>query len=120
MKQNLIDLLESLGFPAFRQGSLLEDEAYPPTFFTFWNFDTPRDMFYDNRASAKMWGFWVFLYSDDPETLENVMDAATKLLRNNGFIVDGDAIDADSGRPTHSGSMITVYYMQLIGGKENE
>lgn len=120
MKQKLIELLKTLGHKVMLQGSLNTDATYPDTFFTFWNFEKSRMRFYNNQPLDRVWGFWVYLYSDDPETLENTMDAAIKLLRNNGFIVDGDAIDADSGRPTHSGSMITVYYVEKIGGKENE
>ena len=37
MEDNLIELLATFGYPVLRQGSLAENEQYPPTFFTFWN-----------------------------------------------------------------------------------
>lgn len=43
----LISLLETFKFPVYRQGSLAKNEAYPDTFFTFWeNPETTND--YDN------------------------------------------------------------------------
>ena len=35
MEDNLISLLESLGYPVMRHGSLGENQAYPDTFLTF-------------------------------------------------------------------------------------
>ena len=37
MEDKLIEVLSSFGYPVIRQGSMTEDEAYPPTFFTIWN-----------------------------------------------------------------------------------
>ena len=70
MKNKLISVLESIGHPVFLQGSLSPDEIYPETFMTFWNFEAPEILFYDNEAHSAVWGFWVFLYSSDPELVE--------------------------------------------------
>lgn len=112
MKNKLIDILESRGFPVFLQGSLNADGKYPDTFFTFWNFETPDGQFYDNESHSAVWGFWVFIYSNDPETVETEETTIRKLLKENGFILSGRE-DADSGRETHTGRMITVYFMEV-------
>lgn len=113
MKKNLIDVLESRGFPVFLQGSLSPEEKYPETFFTFWNFETPEGAFYDNDAHSAYWGFWVFLYSEDPEIVERETETIRKLLKENGFILQGRGEDVDSGRETHTGRMLTLYYMEV-------
>ena len=113
MKNKLVNVLESLGFPVFLQGSLNPDEAFPETFMTFWNFETPEGQFYDNDSHSALWGFWVFLYSTDPETVETETEKVRKLLKENGFILQGRGEDADSGRNTHTGRMLTLYFMEV-------
>lgn len=112
MKKKLIDLLETLKVPVFQQGSLNENEQYPDSFFTFWNFENPDGQFYDNENHASIWGFWVFVYSNDPERVESLERDAKKLLKKNGFIFSGSE-DADSGRETHTGRMMTFYIMEV-------
>ena len=113
MKQNLIDILKSRGFPVYLQGSLNVDAKYPDSFFTFWNFETPEGAFYDNQANLSFWGFWIYFYSSDPILVETEIDAIIKLLKSNGYVVTGKGEDADSGRDTHTGRMITVYKQEV-------
>lgn len=113
MKQKLIEILETCGFPVSLQGSLSPTAEYPDSFFTFWNFDTPDSMHYDNEAHSAVWGFWVFFYSNDPELVETETEKIRLLLKQNGFIVPGRGEDADSGRDTHTGRMLTVYFMEV-------
>lgn len=112
MKQKLIEVLRTQGVPVYLQGSLNPDSAYPETFFTFWNFETPRGMFYNNSPKTKVWGFWVNAYSDDPETLEKTINSAAAQLRKCGYVVDGDPIDTESGKESHTGASITVYMIE--------
>lgn len=109
MKHNLTLLLSSRGFPVRMQGSLNPDRRFPDSFFTYWNFETPEGAFYNNNAHLATWGFWIYFYSIDPELVETEIDAIIKLLKSNGYIVVGRGEDADSGRETHTGRMITVY-----------
>ena len=50
-KKKLIEILETMGYPAYLQGSMSEDDEYPESFFTFWNFDTEEIRHYNNKAT---------------------------------------------------------------------
>lgn len=109
MKENLISILEELGYPVFLQGTLQSEEDYPESFFTFWNFSTPEAAFYDNDAGRAVWGFWVYFYSTSPQLVESVPEQARKLLKKNGYILDGKAQDISVDKPTHTGAFLTIY-----------
>ena len=61
MEDNLIEILESFGYPVYRQGSLSDDETYPGTFFTFWNNDSPDHAHYDNFEYGTVWDFSIYV-----------------------------------------------------------
>ena len=42
LKEKLIEILETMGYSAYLQGSMSEDDEYPESFFTFWNFLAQR------------------------------------------------------------------------------
>lgn len=109
MKNELITLLETLGYPVFLQGTINSVEEYPESFFTFWNFETPEAAFYDNYPGRAVWGFWVYFYSTNPKLVETQPEAARKLLRSNDFILKGKANDISVDKPTHTGAFFTVY-----------
>lgn len=108
MKDLLIQTIQTMGYPIILQGSLGKDEAYPDSFFTFWNNDTPGNEFYDNEEHSYIWDFDLNFYSNDP-TLVNtkLLEAKTK-LKNAGFIVTGKGYDVASDEPTHTGRGINV------------
>ena len=112
MKDKLIKLLEPLGYPVRLHGSLNPDEEYPETFFTFWNFETPEGSFYDNAAHEAIWGFWLYLYSDDASVLEKVLEEARHVLITNNWSADSRGEDVASDVSTHTGRMIEVYYIE--------
>lgn len=118
MKSELIEFLESFGFPVFLQGSLNPDEPYPDSFFTFWNFDTPEAAFYDDDANRAVWGFWVYFYSTDPVQVEQITENARQLLKKNGYIPQGKPNDISVDRPTHTGAFFTVYKFENYTNKE--
>lgn len=109
MRNSLHTVLENIK-PSFLQGTL-PGKNYPETFFTYWCFDAPEE-YMDNKPIKALWGFWVYCYSNDPETLETSLNEAIEALRDNGFIVQGRGIDLASDRPSHTGRMITVYYIE--------
>lgn len=108
MKDLLIQTLQTIGYPIILQGSLGKDEAYPDSFFTFWNNDTEGNEFYDNEEHSYVWDFDLNFYSNDP-TLVNtkLLEAKTK-LKSAGFIVTGKGYDVASDEPTHTGRGINV------------
>lgn len=103
MKELLISLLESFGFPVFLQGSLEENEPYPQSFFTFWNNDSYDNNHYDNNPVSYTWSFDVNFYSVDPELVNTMLLNAKTLLKQNGFIITGKGYDVASDEPTHTG-----------------
>lgn len=111
MKSQLIQLLETLGYPVFLQGSL-SGADYPDSFFTIWDFMGDELTHYDNNPYACTWGFWIYFYSSDPELVASVPLAAKKLLKDNGYSLQGKPTSANSDTITHTGSMLTAYYFE--------
>lgn len=103
MKEKLIELLESFGFPVFLQGSLNKNASYPKTFFTFWNNNTTDNNHYDNAPISYTWSFDVNFYSIDPELVNLMLIEAKQLLKENGFIIGGLGYDLPTDEPTHTG-----------------
>jgi hypothetical protein len=103
MKEKLITLLQSFGYPVRLQGSLGVDEAYPDSFFTFWNNDSYDGNHYDNDAIYWIWNFDVNFYSTDPALVNSMLLQAKTLLKQNGFIITGKGYDVASDEPTHTG-----------------
>lgn len=112
MKENLIALLSSFGYPVRLQGSLAKDERYPESFFTFWNGETDDGSHYDNDAIAFVWNFEVNFYSVNPELVNTMILNAKKLLRANGWIVGGKGYDVPSDEPSHTGRGIDALYVE--------
>jgi len=102
MKEFLIELLESFGYPVFLQGSL-GDCAYPESFFTIWNNSSDDNNHYDNEPVSYTWSFDVNFYSVNPELVNNMLLEAKAVLKANGFIISGKGYDLMSDEPTHTG-----------------
>ena len=120
MKSDLIALLQTLNYPVFLQGALDTNEAYPENFFTFWNFETPEAAYYDNDANRAVWGFWIYFYSTNPTLVETEPEKARKLLKQNGYILEGKANDISVDRPTHTGAFFTVFKFENYNNEESE
>lgn len=112
MKNKLIETLETLNYPVFLQGGLNDAADYPESFFTFWNFQANEETHYNNIPVSCVWGFWIYFYSTDPILVEQVPLQAKKLLADVGFIFDGKPTDANSDTQTHTGCMLTCYYIE--------
>lgn len=119
MKAALIALLETFGFPVFLQGSLDTDEAYPESFYTFWNFETPEGAFYDDNANRAVWGFWVYFYSNNPQLVEEKTEAARQLLKTNGWIPQGKPHDIPADVKTHTGAFFEVFGIENYNEEES-
>ena len=110
MEDKLIELLETFGFPVYRQGSVSE---YPPTFFTFWNDDSPIHAHYDNEDYGASWSYGVYLYSIDPSVVYGTLIDARALLKQNGFVIPSLGFDVTSDEPTHTGRGFNAQYLQV-------
>ncbi len=113
MVDKLIELLESLEYDVYRQGSFSDTDTYPDSFFTFWNTESPDHDHYDNKNYGSEWGFDVNFYSTDPDKAYQMIEAARALLKENGWIVPSKGYDLDSDRPTHVGRGLYVQFLEI-------
>lgn len=113
LKQRLVDVLgDKFKFPVIQQGSLLDDEAYPADFFTFWNSNSTSAQFYDDDEYATIWEFELNFYSNNPEHVNSYLLLAKKELKALGWIIDGKGYDVRSDEPTHTGRGILMTYLE--------
>lgn len=116
MKQELINILSSYNYPVRLQGSLAKDEAYPDSFFTFWNDDTSDQAHYDNAAIAYIWNYTVYFFSRDPELVNTVLVSVINDLKAAGWIISGKGYDTPSDEVTHTGRAVDVLYVERVTG----
>lgn len=111
--QKLFDLFDEIGLPYFRQGSM-SDKDYKPSFFTFWNIDTPNDSFYDNHETRYIEYVQVGYYTNDANLIYSQLDEDGefyKKAKQKGFIFAGRAKDADADKDDYFGR---VCYIRII------
>lgn len=114
MKAKLYELLESLGYGAYQQGSFTTTEEYPDHFFTVWNIDTPVDKHYDNSPSRCVWSFMISFYSTDPSLPESALENAREILKENGWIIPSKGKDIHSDSMKHFGREINAYFIEKM------
>lgn len=118
MEDKLIELLETFGYPVILQGSLLPDEPYPDSFFTFWNNFSEGENYYDNDEKSTVYSYDVNFYSTNPELIYTKLREVKRLLKENGFIVSGDGHSVVSDEPTHDGRGLDVLYLNYYKQEE--
>lgn len=111
MVDRLIEILETLGYTVYRQGSLA-GQSYPDSFFTFWENDSPDHAHYDNQPYGTAYDFSVYFYSNDPNLCYSVIDQTRTTLKANGWVVPSKGFDVASDEATHIGRGLQVYYLQ--------
>ena len=112
MTEKLIEVLTTLGYPVRLQGSLAANEAYPDSFFTFWNNSSEGESYYDDNEHSTVFSYDVNFYSTDPELVYTKLRAAVVALKAAGFIVSGDGHSVMSDEATHDGRGITILYLR--------
>ena len=112
--QKLFDLFDEIGLPYFRQGSM-SDEDYQPSFFTFWNIDTPNDSFYDNKETRFIEYIQVGFYTNDAAKIYSGMDDFIKKAKEKGFVIEGRPKDANADKDSYFGR---VCYLRIINKLE--
>lgn len=112
MEDLLISTLGALGYPVRLQGSLLPDESYPDSFFTYWNDSADGSSYYSNNEGAILWAYSLNFYSTDPMLVNSKLLEGKALLKKAGFIVSGAGYDVPSDETTHTGRGISLLYRQ--------
>lgn len=112
MKDELIEILETFGYPVIEQGTLGENEEYPNTFFTFWNDDSYDGSHYDNSAVSWVWQFDVNVYSTDPNKVNSLLLEAKAPLVAAGWIISGKGHNVASDVETHTGRGMTALFVE--------
>lgn len=112
MEDLLISTLAALGYPVRLQGSLLSDESYPDSFFTYWNDSADGSSYYSNNEGAILWAYSLNFYSTDPVLVNSKLLEAKALLKKADFIVSGAGYDVPSDETTHTGRGISLLYRQ--------
>jgi hypothetical protein len=113
MEDNLIQIIESFGFPVYRQGSMSDAERYPETFVTFWNNESPDHAHYDDSEYGTAWSYNVYVYSSDPEQVYNLLLSIRTALKNANWIVPSKGQDVASDEATHTGRMLECYFLEI-------
>lgn len=111
MKQILLNVLNSFGFPVFLLGTLGENEPYPPAFFTFSTLESD-DICFDDEDSYAVYRFQIIFYANDPHIVEEVATESRRKLKAAGFIPDGRGEDIQSEEPTHTGWVCEYSYFK--------
>lgn len=113
MVDSLIEILETLDYPVYRQGSMSNDESYPETFITFWNSESPDHSHYDNTDYGTEWVFNVYVYSADPEITYSALADIRTALKGAGWVVPSSGYDVQSDIKTHTGRGLEVAYLEI-------
>ena len=111
VKSELIEILDSFGFPSWLMHTMPADTVYPESFFTFLNIDAPFTAHYDNGPRAVIWSFWIGFYSSDPALVESVPQELARRLMAAGWVMEGMGEDVQTDEPTHTGRRLTAHYI---------
>lgn len=112
----LFKLFEEIGLPYFRQGSM-SDEDYQPSFFTFWNIDTPQDAHYDGKLIRFNEYIQIGFYTNDAKKIYSVMDDFIERAESKGFVIAGLPRDANADKDNYFGR---ICYIRIIHIKKEE
>lgn len=112
VEDKLIELLESTGYEAFRQGSFAKDEKYPDTFITYWNNSETLHSAYDNNDVMTQYDYSVNVYSNNPTTTYDLLRVIRDLLKTNGWTITDRGHDVLSDEKTHTGRGINVIFLK--------
>ena len=113
--QKLFDLFDEIGLPYYRQGSL-SDEDYKPSFFTFWNIDTPNEAFYDNKEHRFVEYVQVGFYTNNASEIYYVMEDFYERAKLKGFVLQGRPQDVNADKDNYFGR---VCYLRIINKLED-
>lgn len=108
--QELFALFDEIGLSYFRQGSM-SDEDYKPSFFTYWNIDTPNESFYDNAEHSFITHAQIGFYTNNAKLLYSQLDEGGEFYnkaKEKGFVLKGRAKDANADKKDYYGRVCYV------------
>lgn len=114
MWEKLEEIFKKLELPYSRQGSYESENDYPPSFFTFWNANTPNDGFYDNKEHRVLWYWYIYFYTKNASIFYSKMNEFIALAKEAGFIVEGRGSDAPTDRPDYFGRYVRIIYIENL------
>jgi hypothetical protein len=114
--EELFALLDEIGYPYFRQGSM-SDKDYKPEFFTYWNIDTTNDSFYDNNETRYIEYIQVGLYTNNARSVYTLMDDFIERAKNRGFVIVGRPQDANADKTEYFGRVCYLRKINKIQGE---
>ena len=107
----LFELFNKLGLPYFRQGTLSTDN-YPESFFTFDNFSTTFQAYYDNSNWKEIVKVQVGFYTNNVSLIYSKMDEFLAEAKAVGFVLKGGAYDVPSGKDNYFGRSVAIDIIQ--------
>lgn len=107
----LFKVFERLGYQYFRQGTLSTDD-YPSSFFTFDNFATPFQAYYDNANRRQIVKVQIGFYTNDVTLIYSEMDKFIAEAKAAGFVIKGGAYDVPSGKVDYFGRSVAIDIIQ--------
>ena len=108
MEDALVEILESFGYPVFRQGSMEDGKRYPATFITYRRVGSPDHAYYDNADFGTGWDYSVYVYSSDTNTCFTLTTNIRSALKAAKWIVPSKGSDVTSDEPSHIGDRKSV------------
>lgn len=111
--EELFALLNEIGLPYFRQGSLSDPGDYPPSFFTYWNIDTPSLRFRDNNEKEYAEIISICFYTNDPALVYTQMNDFISRAKDAGFIT-GRANDTSADRSDYYGRFVRIQKIKTL------
>lgn len=112
MWEKLEEIFKELNLSYSRQGSYEENETLPDSFFTYWNYDTPEDGYFDNKANRAIWIWQIYFYTNDGNLIYSKLQEFIALAKQEGFIVDGKGNDIQSNEPGYFGRMVQISFIE--------
>jgi hypothetical protein len=113
--QKLFELFDEIGLPYHRQGSLANQD-YPPSFFTFFNIDTPPESYYDNKLTRYNEYVQIGFYTNDASKIYSQLDIGGEFYKkikekSKDFVLAALPKDADADDDNYFGR---VCYIRII------
>lgn len=108
IKQYLVDILSSSGYEVYKQGTMLDTNTYPDSFYTYYNIDS-EELYYDDESYAIVRHFTICFYTNDIKILQKEVDSMRKILKNNRFIVSADEDISPSDKSHYGLGFIAIY-----------